>query len=149
MVHCVCSVQQWLLRTSNVQFAKIATPPTTLNSGAPESSGERQPLGASPHAPFVGAHTGVMRVAYRRRHADPDGQIPDFLQSEFKSGAWERTGFDVDFPAIAKEPAVAAAIGYTGRNFIGDAMSIRRWYNRDANIMAGSVVFSSGCEGPP
>ncbi|CAM9378349.1 unnamed protein product [Ectocarpus sp. 8 AP-2014] len=28
-------------------------------------------------------------------------------------------------------------------------MDIRRWYNRDANVMAGSVVFSSGCEGPP
>ncbi|CAN0525908.1 unnamed protein product, partial [Ectocarpus sp. 12 AP-2014] len=90
-----------------------------------------------------------MRVAYRRGHAGPDDHIPDFLRSEFKSGAWERTGFDVDFPAIAMEPAVAAAIGYTGRNFIGDAMDIRRWYDRDANVMAGSVVFSSGCEGPP
>ncbi|CAN0262316.1 unnamed protein product [Ectocarpus fasciculatus] len=90
-----------------------------------------------------------MRVAYRRRHAGPDGHIPDFLRSEFKSGAWERTGFDVDFPAIAKDPVVAAAIGYTGRNFIADAMDITRWYNRDANVMAGSVIFSSGCEGPP
>ncbi|CBN74729.1 thioesterase superfamily protein [Ectocarpus siliculosus] len=106
------------------------------------------PRASVDRAPRI-APRGIMRVAYRRRHAGPDGQIPDFLRSEFKSGSWERTGFDIDFPAIAKEPAVAAAIGYTGRNFIGDAMDIRRWYNRDANVMAGSVVFSLGCEGPP
>ncbi|CAM9439801.1 unnamed protein product [Scytosiphon promiscuus] len=90
-----------------------------------------------------------MRVSYRRQHPWAEGDIPDFLRSEFVSGTWERTGFDIDFPAIAKDPRVAAAIGYTGRNFIGDSVEITRWYNRATNVIAGSVFFSAGCEGPP
>ncbi|CAM9207093.1 unnamed protein product, partial [Hapterophycus canaliculatus] len=90
-----------------------------------------------------------MRVAYRRQNPGADGDIPDFLRSEFVSGTWERTGFDVDFPAIVKEPRVAAAVGYTGRNFIGDSVDITRWYNRAKSVIAGSVIFSAGCEGPP
>eukprot|EP00752_Nemacystus_decipiens_P009354 g8359.t1 len=90
-----------------------------------------------------------MRVSYRRQQPAADGQIPDFLRSEFVSGTWERTGFDVDFPAIAKDPVVAAAVGYKGTNFLANSVDITRWYNRATRIIAGSVVFSSGCEGPP
>lgn len=60
-----------------------------------------------------------------------------------------RTGFDVNFPAIAKDPVVAAAVGYTGRNFLADSVDITRWYNRATETITGSVIFSSGCEGPP
>lgn len=44
---------------------------------------------------------------------------------------------------------VAAAVGYTGRNFLADSVDITRWYNRATKAIAGSVIFSSGCEGPP
>lgn len=60
-----------------------------------------------------------------------------------------RSGFDVDFPVIAKNPRVAASLGYTGTNFIGDCIDITRWYNRATKAIIGSVVFSGGCEGPP
>lgn len=59
------------------------------------------------------------------------------------------TGFDVNFPVIAKDPVVAAAVGYTGRNFLADSVDITRWYNRATKVITGSVIFSSGCEGPP
>lgn len=31
-------------------------------------------------------------MAYRRQHPGAEGDIPDFLRSEFASGTWERTG---------------------------------------------------------
>lgn len=33
-----------------------------------------------------------MRVSYRKQHPGVDGDIPDFLRSDFVSGTWERTG---------------------------------------------------------
>ncbi|CAM9360169.1 unnamed protein product [Pylaiella littoralis] len=90
-----------------------------------------------------------MRVSYRRQHPGVDGDVPDFLRSDFVFGAWERTGFDIDFPSIAEDPVVAAAVGYTGNNFLAESVGITRWYNRTTNVIAGSVIFSSSCEGPP
>lgn len=58
-------------------------------------------------------------------------------------------GFDVDFPVIAKESTVATAMGYVGSSFLADCVSITRWYNRSTKVIAGSVIFSGGCEGPP
>lgn len=60
-----------------------------------------------------------------------------------------KIGFDIDFPSIAEDPVVAAAVGYTGNNFLAESVGITRWYNRTTNVIAGSVIFSSSCEGPP
>lgn len=44
---------------------------------------------------------------------------------------------------------VAAAMGSVGTNFLADCVNITRWYNRDTKVIAGGVIFSGGCEGPP
>lgn len=50
---------------------------------------------------------------------------------------------------MSKNPAVAAAVGYVGRNFVAESIDITRWYNKATKAITGSVVFSHDCEGPP
>lgn len=50
---------------------------------------------------------------------------------------------------MSEDPAVAAAIGFTGNHYLAESMYITRWYNRGTKSIVGSVIFSSSCEGPP